>query len=68
MPVLLWRELAGRWKAAVEPGGWYSCSGTISSHQEPWKPERQVQTWGLLQEPLFWHGGLQTAEETQKGG
>lgn len=65
--VLLRRELVGGWKAATAPGGWYSCSGTTSSHLKPWKPERQVQTWGRLQEPLFWHGGSQTAEETQKG-
>ncbi|TNN47544.1 hypothetical protein EYF80_042265 [Liparis tanakae] len=41
----------------------YTCSGVTSSQRGPWKPERHTQVCGRLQEPRFWQGGWQSAEE-----
>lgn len=68
LAALLLRKLcepsAERRGAGLEFWGSNSSSGMTSSHRAPRKPERHTQSWGRLQEPLFWHGGWHTARET----
>ena len=69
--VLLRRRLgeasAARRGAGLAFWGSNSSSGMTSSQRAPRKPERHTQSWGRLQEPLFWQGGWHTAGETEKG-
>lgn len=71
LAALLLRKLcepsAERRGAGLEFWGSNSSSGMTSSQRAPRKPERHTQSWGRLQEPLFWHGGWHTARETGRG-
>lgn len=59
-----WKMLIPGWTRLRLPPSWmYTCSGVTSSQREPWKPERHTQVCGRLQEPRFWQGGWQSAEE-----
>lgn len=61
---LFWKMLIpGCTRLKLPPSRMYTCSGVTSSQREPWKPERHTQVCGLLQEPRFWQGGWQSAEE-----
>lgn len=59
---------AERRGAGLEFWGSNSSSGMTSSQRAPRKPERHTQSWGRLQEPLFWQGGWHTAGGTGRGG
>lgn len=60
----LWKGLVpGRTRLREPPSRMYTCSGATSSQRGPWKPERQTQVCGRLQEPRFRQGGWQSAEE-----
>lgn len=71
LAALLLRKLGGpsaeRRGAGLEFWGSNSSSGITSSQRAPRKPERHTQSWGRLQEPLFWQGGWHTARETGRG-
>lgn len=59
-----WKMLIpGCTRLKLPPSRMYTCSGVTSSQRGPWKPERHTQVCGLLQEPRFWQGGWQSAEE-----
>lgn len=59
-----WKGLVPGWMRRREPPSrMYTCSGATSSQRGPWKPERHTQVCGRLQEPRFWQGGWQSAEE-----
>ena len=60
----LWKGLVPGWtRLRAPPSRMYTCSGATSSQRGPWKPERHTQVCGRLQEPRFWQGGWQSAEE-----
>lgn len=71
LTALLLRRLgdpsAERRGAGLEFWGSNSSSGMTSSQRAPRKPERHTQSWGRLQDPLFWQGGWHTAAETGRG-
>lgn len=60
----LWKGFVPGWtRLRPPPSRMYTCSGATSSQRGPWKPERHTQVCGRLQEPRFWQGGWQSAEE-----